>query len=49
MSKEGLEDKEIRKALFNKKYPITYLSFGEWDSLHIVRSVLSESRRNYLS
>lgn len=44
MDKEGYAEKEIQSKLFEKKYPITYISFGEWDSLHIIRSVLREAR-----
>lgn len=43
MSEEGLTVEEINQQLFNKKYPITKLSFGEWDSTHIVSSVLRKS------
>ena len=38
--KQGWEEKEIRKKMFPKKYPITYLSFGDWDSNHLIRSIL---------
>ncbi|MER1956374.1 MAG: MBL fold metallo-hydrolase [Solibacillus sp.] len=43
MHDEGLSVNEITKQLFDKKYPITKLSFGEWDSAHIVSSVLRKS------
>ncbi|MEK4229115.1 MBL fold metallo-hydrolase [Solibacillus sp. FSL H8-0538] len=37
---EGLSENEIHEQLFSKKYPITRVSFGEWDSKHIVASIL---------
>ena len=43
MNDEGLSVKEITAQLFEKKYPITKFSFGEWDSAHIVSSVLRKS------
>ena len=39
---EGYAVKEINDVLFPKKYPITKFSSGEWDSLHIVNSVLND-------
>ena len=42
MNKQGYHEKEIQKELFKKRYPITYLSHGEWDSIHIIRSVLKD-------
>lgn len=41
LHEQGLNEKEIMNKVFKKKYPITYLSFGEWDSVHMVRSILS--------
>lgn len=41
LNKQGLNEKEIMNKMFNKKYPITYLSFGEWDSVHMIRSILT--------
>jgi endoribonuclease LACTB2 len=35
---QGYQEKEIQGILFKKRYPITYFSFGEWDSIHIIRS-----------
>lgn len=43
LHQQGLTEKQIQKQLFHKKYPITYLSFGEWDSLHMIRSILTQS------
>ena len=40
MNDEGLSVEEINQLLFRKKYPIIRVSFGEWDSTHIVTSVL---------
>ncbi|MFO7262922.1 MAG: MBL fold metallo-hydrolase [Bacillaceae bacterium G1] len=40
MHKKGMTPEEIRRQLFPKKYPIIFFSFGEWDSLHIIHSVL---------
>lgn len=39
---EGNTVNEINDVLFPKKYPITRFSSGEWDSLHIVNSVINE-------
>lgn len=41
LNKQGLNEKEIMNKMFKKKYPITYLSFGEWDSVHMIRSILT--------
>jgi len=38
---EGFTNKEIQQQLFPRKYPITTFSSGEWDSLHIIESVLA--------
>ncbi|WP_419887199.1 MBL fold metallo-hydrolase [Neobacillus niacini] len=38
----GLTPSQISKALFPKKYPITFLSSGEWESMHIVNSIIQE-------
>jgi glyoxylase-like metal-dependent hydrolase (beta-lactamase superfamily II) len=45
LDNQGFHEKEIQTKLFKKRYPITYISFGEWDSIHIIRSVLRETRR----
>jgi endoribonuclease LACTB2 len=42
LHKEGLSIVEINKKLFPKKYPIVAVSEGEWDSLHIVSSIISD-------
>ncbi|MEH7252889.1 MBL fold metallo-hydrolase [Neobacillus niacini] len=41
---EGYTSEEIRNKLFSKKYPIVKFSGGEWDSLHIVTSILNEKK-----
>ncbi len=44
---EGRSSDEINQILFPRKYPITKLSLGEWDSLHIVESVINhEAKEN---
>lgn len=40
LATKGLSEKEIHKQVFAKRYPITFFSLGEWDSKHIVRSIL---------
>lgn len=40
LADEGMTPSEISKQLFEKKYPITKLSLGEWNAAHIVTSVL---------
>lgn len=42
---DGLSPSEINQTLFPKKYPITSFSSGEWDSLHIVNSVIEEYKK----
>ncbi|MFS0862594.1 MBL fold metallo-hydrolase [Fredinandcohnia sp. 179-A 10B2 NHS] len=39
---EGKTPEVIQKALFPKKYPITLFSSGEWDSIHIVKSIIKK-------
>lgn len=41
--KQGYTEHEIYKKVINRKYPITYLSFGEWGSKHIISSVINEA------
>lgn|SRR5699024_4762619 len=40
MYQEGRTPKSIKETLFPKKYPIKFLSSGEWDSMHIVNSII---------
>ena|SRR5690554_6783975 len=42
LHKEGLSIHEINKSLFPKKYPISYFSLGEWDSINIIKSVVRD-------
>ncbi|MCG7345956.1 MBL fold metallo-hydrolase [Sporosarcina sp. ACRSL] len=42
LHKKGYGVREIHSQLFPKKYPITYFSFGEWNSIHINRSIVNE-------
>ncbi|SES27907.1 MBL fold metallo-hydrolase [Salipaludibacillus aurantiacus] len=37
---KGMKADQIKSELFPKKYPITLFSFGEWDSIHIVNSII---------
>lgn len=46
---KGATLKQIQSALFPKKYPITFLSLGEWSSFHIVRSVIEEHHMKKIS
>lgn len=39
---EGKTPEDIQKTLFPKKYPITLFSSGEWDSIHIIKSIIKE-------
>lgn len=40
LAEKGYSKKEIHKMVFPRRYPITYFSFGEWNSKHIVSSIL---------
>ncbi|WP_432361215.1 MBL fold metallo-hydrolase [Sporosarcina sp. UB5] len=42
LHKKGYDVREIHKRIFAKKYPITLFSFGEWHSIHIIRSIVNE-------
>lgn len=42
LEKQGYHEREIQQQIFKKKYPITSLSFGEWNSRHIIRSILQD-------
>ncbi|OCA83164.1 MBL fold metallo-hydrolase [Bacillus sp. FJAT-27225] len=37
---EGKTPEEINNTLFSKRYPIMFFSAGEWDSIHMVHSIL---------
>lgn len=41
LQQQGYNVKEIQKMIFQKKYPITLFSAGEWDSIHIIKSILN--------
>ena len=40
--KEGKPPEQINKILFPKNYSITKFSQGEWDSIHIINSIILE-------
>ncbi|HLR51464.1 MAG TPA: MBL fold metallo-hydrolase [Candidatus Avamphibacillus sp.] len=42
MYDEGKPPESIKETLFPKKYPIILLSTGEWDSMHIVNSIIRD-------
>lgn len=46
---DGLSPSQIKHTLFPKKYPIVVFSSGEWDSVHIVNSIIQEHLQNSLS
>src|SRR5699024_4492760 len=43
LHEKGKSLKEIEALIFKKKYPITLLSFGEWDTKHFIRSFIDNS------
>ncbi|WP_462413064.1 MBL fold metallo-hydrolase [Neobacillus sp. Marseille-QA0830] len=43
--KEGLSAEELKQKLFPKQYPIIHVSSGQWDSLHIITSILSNIQK----
>jgi len=42
---EGFSIEEIKNQLFPKKYAVIGVSEGEWDSLHIVSSILANGEQ----
>ncbi|EGQ25750.1 hypothetical protein HMPREF9372_2123 [Sporosarcina newyorkensis 2681] len=44
LHKQGYGEKEIHTQLFPKNYPITKFSSGEWDSIHIIHSILADQK-----
>jgi endoribonuclease LACTB2 len=46
---DGLSLSHISNTLFPKKYPITYFSSGEWNTLHIINSIIQDHKKNTLS
>jgi endoribonuclease LACTB2 len=45
---EGKTPEQIHRELFPKKYPIMMFSLGEWDSIHIVYSVIKQLDKTLL-
>ncbi|PLR95954.1 MBL fold metallo-hydrolase [Bacillus sp. T33-2] len=45
LHKKGMGPESISATLFPKKYPIISLSLGEWDSIHIIESILQAQSR----
>ncbi|MED4126581.1 MBL fold metallo-hydrolase [Shouchella miscanthi] len=43
LHKQGLSTKDIQRRLFSRKYPITFFSYGQWDSKHMITSILKEA------
>ncbi len=43
LHKQGRTVDEINETLFPKKFPIIQISGGEWDSLHIVSSIVADT------
>lgn len=43
LHQQGLPIKEIQSRLFPRKYPITFFSYGQWDSKHIIRSIINHA------
>ncbi|KQL56589.1 MULTISPECIES: MBL fold metallo-hydrolase [Bacillaceae] len=43
LHKQGLTAKDIQRRLFSRTYPITFFSYGQWDSKHIITSILTEA------
>jgi endoribonuclease LACTB2 len=41
---DGLSPSKISQTLFPKKYPIIYLSRGEWESMHIINSIIQDHK-----
>ena len=46
---KGLSPQQIHDELFNKRYAISKFSFGEWDSMHIITSIIRDSEIQLLS
>lgn len=41
---DGLSPNQISNTLFPKKYPITMFSSGEWNSMHIINSIIQDHK-----
>jgi endoribonuclease LACTB2 len=46
LHEQGQSPSQITTTLFPKKYPITFLSSREWDSLHIIHSIIQDYQKN---
>jgi len=46
LQNKGMEIKDIHKTLFPTTYPIKRFSRGEWDSIHVVTSILNDAGLN---
>ncbi len=44
LHEEGKNLHEINKALFPKKHAVSYFSSGEWDSFHMVKSIIAHNK-----
>ncbi|WP_110928982.1 MBL fold metallo-hydrolase [Bacillus massiliglaciei] len=47
MDQKGWTAAEIQQSLFPRKYPLIDISEGEWDSLHIITSILKRNGSVY--
>lgn len=47
--KSGLSVAEINEKLFPKKYPLITVSGGEWDSIHIVSSIVADFSKGVIN
>lgn len=47
MYDEGISPEQINKKLFPNKFPIALFSRGEWDSIHIINSIIREHEHSY--
>lgn len=45
LHQEGHTPESINSMIFKKKYPISKLSFGEWDSIHMVTSIINNQNK----
>ena len=46
LHQSGLDAGSINKELFPRQYPITMVSDGEWDSIHIVTSIINQYKKS---
>ena len=45
LHKQGYSKKEIHSEIYDKTYPITFFSMGEWDTKHVVNSFVDEQTK----